>query len=84
MLVSSLDYNEYVGRICIGRIDRGSMKVGQEVAITDYYQKDKTTRGKIATMFQFDGLKRVPVEEAKVGDIISISGLENITIGAYL
>ena len=48
MLVSSLDYNEYVGRICIGRIDRGSMKVGQEVAITDYYQKDKTTRGKIA------------------------------------
>lgn len=60
MLVSSLDYNEYVGRICIGRIDRGSMKVGQEVAITDYYQKDKTTRGKIATMFQFDGLKRVP------------------------
>ena len=84
MLVSSLDYNEYVGRICIGRIDRGSMKVGQEVAITDYYQKDKTTRGKIATMFQFDGLKRVPVEEAKVGDIISISGLENITIGHTL
>lgn len=84
MLVSSLDYNEYVGRICIGRIDRGSMKVGQEVAITDYYQKDKTTRGKIATMFQFDGLKRVPVEEAKVGDIISISGLENNHHRPYL
>ncbi len=84
MLVSSLDYNDYVGRICIGRVDRGVIRVGQEVAITDYYQKDRTTRGKIATMFQFDGLKRVPVEAAKVGDIISISGLENITIGHTL
>ena len=61
MLVSSLDYNEYVGRICIGRVDRGSIRVGQEVAITDYYQKDKTIRGKIATMFQFDEIGRAHV-----------------------
>ncbi len=84
MLVSSLDYNDYVGRICIGRVDRGKIHVGQEVAITDYYQKDQVTRGKIATMFQFDGLQRIPVQEAKVGDIVSLSGLEDVTIGHTL
>ena len=80
-LVSSVDYNEYVGRIAIGRIERGVMKVNQEVTVGDYHQTKKEYRGKIVTMYQIQGLNRVPCETAKAGDIVCISGLENITIG---
>ena len=80
-LVSSIDYNEYVGRIAIGRIERGEMKVNQEVTIGDYHGSKKEYRGKIVTMYQIEGLNRVPCEKAKAGDIVCISGIENITIG---
>ncbi len=80
-LVSAIDYNEYVGRIAIGRIERGTMKVNQDVTIGDYHNTKQEYRGKIVTMYQIEGLNRVPVNEAKAGDIVCISGIENITIG---
>lgn len=80
-LVSSIDYNEYVGRIAIGRIERGEMKVNQEVSVGDFHNTKKEYRGKIVSMYQIEGLNRVPCESAKAGDIVCISGLENITIG---
>ncbi len=81
MLVSSIDYNEYVGRIAIGKIERGSVKVNQEVMIGDYLHSKKEYRGKVVTLYQIDGLERTPAETASVGDIVCISGIENITIG---
>lgn len=81
LLVSSIDYNEYVGRIAIGKIERGSIKVNQEVMIGDYHGTKKEYRGKIVTLYQIAGLERVPAEAATVGDIVCISGIENITIG---
>jgi len=81
MLVSSIDYNEYVGRIAIGRIERGTVKLNQEVTVGDFHQTKKEYRGKIVSMFQIQGLVRVPCDTAKIGDVVCISGLENITIG---
>ena len=80
-LVSAIDYNEYVGRIAIGRIERGEMKVNQDVTIGDFHETKKEYRGKIVTMYQIEGLERVPCQNAKAGDIVCISGIENITIG---
>lgn len=81
MLVSSIEYNEYVGRIAIGRIERGEMNVNQEVSVGDYHQSKKEYRGKIVSMYQIEGLNRVPCQSAKAGDIVCVSGLENISIG---
>ncbi|MBQ9103862.1 MAG: translational GTPase TypA [Clostridia bacterium] len=81
MLVSSIDYNEYVGRIGIGRVERGSVSVNQEVATCNYNISGKQGRGKIVALYQIEGLNRVSVESAKAGDIVCISGLENISIG---
>lgn len=81
MLVSSIDYNDYVGRIAIGRIERGSVKPGTDVSICDYHRNVNTYRGKIVNLYKIEGLKRVPVESASVGDIVCISGIEDITIG---
>ncbi len=81
MLVSSIDYNEYVGRIAIGRIARGTAHVNDQIVITDIHENTEPYRGKIVTLYQIEGLNRVPVEEAKMGDIVCISGVENITIG---
>lgn len=81
MLVSSIDYNEYVGRIAIGKIERGTVKVNQEVLIGDFHHSKKEYRGKVVTLYQINGLERVPAEVASVGDIVCISGIENITIG---
>ncbi|MBE6620229.1 MAG: translational GTPase TypA [Ruminococcaceae bacterium] len=82
LLVSSIDYNDYVGRIGIGRIDRGSLKVGQEAMICNYHSPDeKPRRSKIVSLYQIDGLGRSPVETAQMGDIVCFSGAENITIG---
>ena len=82
LLVSSIDYNDYVGRIGIGRIERGSLKVGQEAMICNYHSPDeKPRRSKIVSLYQIDGLGRSPVETAQVGDIVCFSGAENITIG---
>jgi GTP-binding protein len=81
MLVSSIDYNDYVGRIGIGRIERGSMKVNQNVMVGDYHESKKPYQSKIVTMYQIQGLSRVPCESASVGDIVCVSGIENLTIG---
>ncbi|WP_298530307.1 translational GTPase TypA [uncultured Ruminococcus sp.] len=81
MLISSIDYNEYVGRIGIGRIVRGNIKVNQQVTVCDYTQSKKNYNAKIVSLLQIEGLNRVPVQDAKMGDIVWISGIENITIG---
>ncbi len=81
LLVSSIDYNDYVGRIGIGRIERGTLKLNQDVAICNYHSEEKPKRVRIASLFQIDGLRRVPVEEAKMGDIVCFSGAGEINIG---
>ncbi|RPF47238.1 GTP-binding protein [Hydrogenoanaerobacterium saccharovorans] len=81
MLVSSIDYNEYVGRIAIGRIEHGSLKANQEVTICDYHKEKKPFKSKVANIYQIEGLKRVPADEVSFGDIVCFSGVENITIG---
>ncbi len=82
LLVSSIDYNEFVGRIGIGRIERGTLKQGQGVAVCNYHNEGGKSRpAKIVSIYQFDGLKRVPVTEATVGDIVCFSGCEDISIG---
>lgn len=84
ILVSSIDYNDYVGRIGIGRIDRGSVKVGQEVAVCNYHNPGSVKKTKIVSLYQIDGLVRTPVENATVGDIVCFSGAGDITIGDTL
>ena len=85
ILVSSVDYNDYVGRIGIGRIERGSIKVGQEVLICNYHKPDeKPIKTKVVSLYQIDGLNRVPVETASMGDIICFSGAGDISIGDTL
>jgi len=81
MLISSIDYNEYVGRIGIGRIVRGNIKVNQQVTVCDYTGSKKNYNSKIVSLLQIQGLQRVPAESAKVGDIVWISGIDGITIG---
>ena len=78
MLVSSIDYNEYVGRIGIGRIERGSIKV------TDYHERVKPYNGRIVSLYTIEGLARKPVDTCTAGDIVCFSGIENITIGETL
>ncbi|MBE6857961.1 MAG: translational GTPase TypA [Ruminococcus sp.] len=81
MLISSIDYNEYVGRIGIGRIVRGGIKVNQQVTVCDYTGSKKNYNSKIVSLLQIQGLNRVPVQDAQVGDIVWISGIDSITIG---
>lgn len=84
MLVSSIDYNEYVGRIGIGRIERGCMKVGQQLTVCDYHGNTVPYTSKIVSLYTIEELERVPVNEAKAGEIVCFSGIENITIGETL
>ena len=82
LLVSSIDYNDYVGRTCTGRIERGVLHKNQEVMICNFHDKDKPpVKTKIVSISQIDGLRRVPVTEAKMGDIICFSGASDISIG---
>ena len=81
LLVSSIDYNDYVGRIGIGRIERGSIRVNQDAYLCNYHNDAPPKRIKIVALFQIDGLVRVPVERATMGDIVCFSGAESITIG---
>ena len=81
LLISSIDYNDYVGRIGIGRIERGSIRVNQDAYLCNYHNDVPPKRIKIVALFQIDGLVRVPVESAKMGDIVCFSGAESITIG---
>ena len=78
MLVSNIDYDDYLGRLAIGRIERGTIKTGMTVAVC---KKDKTIQGKIAKLFTYMGLKKVETEEAQAGDIVEISGISDINIG---
>ncbi len=81
VLVSSIDYNEYVGRIAIGRIERGVIRQNQEVAICDYHDTAFKQKGKVVALYEFDGLAKVPVTEASAGEIVAFSGISDITIG---
>ena len=79
MLVSNIDYDDYVGRIAVGRVERGIIKVGMPVAICG--KEDKITQGRIAKVYTHVGLNKVEVEEGKAGDIIELAGLPDINIG---
>ena len=82
MLVSSIDYNEFVGRIAIGRIERGTIKQNQEIAVCNYHEPDAAPKkAKATALYQYDGLAKVPVTEATAGNIIAMSGIGEITIG---
>ena len=81
LLVSSIDYNDYVGRIGVGRIERGVINQGQNVAVTNYNNIHMNVSGKLANLYQIEGLQRMPCESAKAGDIVCFSGLEKINIG---
>ncbi len=82
LLVSAIDYNEFVGRIGIGRIERGKIRQNQEVYITNYHNSDEPpVKTRIVSMYQFEALKREPCDHAEMGDIICFSGAENISIG---
>ena len=81
VLVSSIDYNEYVGRIAIGRVERGVIRQNQEVMVCDYHNNTAPFRSRIVSLYQFDGLDKVPVTEATMGDIVCFSGIEGVTIG---
>ena len=84
LLVSSIDYNEYVGRIAVGRVERGSIRVGQEVTICDYHHEDVRQKGKVVALYAFDGLGKAPIQEASAGEIVALSGMADITIGRTL
>ena len=84
LLVSSIDYNEYVGRIAVGRIERGTIKVNQEVTICDYHDPDIHQKGKVVALYTYDGLSKAPVQEASAGEIVALSGMADITIGRTL
>ena len=81
MLVSSIDYNDYVGRIALGRIERGTVKKNQDIIVTNHQGTHNDYRAKVANLYTVEGLKRVPAEEVTAGEIVCISGIENITIG---
>ena len=82
MLVSSIDYNEFVGRIAIGRIERGSVKQNQEIAVCNYHDPDAPAKkAKATALYEFDGLAKVPVQEVEAGNIIAMSGIGDVTIG---
>ena len=84
MLVSSIDYNEYVGRIAVGRVEQGVIKVNQDVVICDYHDPSVKTRGKVVALYTFDGLGKTPIQEASAGEIVALSGMADITIGRTL
>ena len=81
VLISTIDYNEYVGRIGIGKIDNGSLKVNQEAVVVNHHDPDKKKKVRISKLYEFDGLNKVDVAEAKIGSIVAISGIADIHIG---
>lgn len=81
MLVSSIDYNDYVGRIALGRVERGMIRKNLDAVVTNFSGAHENYRAKVASLFTVEGLKRVPAEEVGAGEIVCISGIEGITIG---
>ncbi len=84
LLVSSIDYNDYVGRIAVGRVERGTIRVNQEVVICDYHDPQQKQKGKVVALYAFDGLGKTPIQEASAGEIVALSGMADITIGRTL
>lgn len=84
VLISTIDYNEYVGRIGVGKVDNGSVKVNQEVMIVNHHEPDKMKKVKISKLYEFDGLNKVEIQEAGIGSIVAISGIADIHIGDTL
>ncbi len=84
LLVSSIDYNEYVGRIAVARVERGTIKVNQEVVISDYHDPEMRQKGKVVALYAYDGLGKTPIGEASAGEIVALSGMADITIGRTL
>ena len=84
LLVSSIDYNEYVGRIAVGRVEQGTIRVNQEVSICDYHNPDIRAKGKVVALYEYDGLGKNPIQEASAGEIVALSGMADITIGRTL
>jgi len=84
LLVSSIDYNEYVGRIAVGRVERGTIKVNQEVTICDYHDETVKTKGKVVALYEYSGLGKTPIQQASAGEIVALSGMSDITIGRTL
>ena len=84
VLVSTIDYNEYVGRIGVGKVDNGTVAVNQEVMICNYFEPEKQKKVKISKLYEFDGLNKVEVKEAHIGSIVAISGISDIHIGDTL
>ena len=81
VLISTIDYNEYVGRIGVGKVDNGTIKVNQDVTLVNYHDPENTKRVKISKLYEFDGLNKVEVQQATVGSIVAISGVADISIG---
>ena len=84
ILISTIDYNEYVGRIGVGKVDNGSIRVNQEVALVNHHDPDKFKKVKVSRLYEFDGLEKVEVAEAKIGSIVAISGIADLHIGDTL
>ncbi len=84
VLISTIDYNEYVGRIGVGKVDNGSIKVNQDVVIVNHHEPDKAVKVKVSKLYEFDGLNKVEVKEASIGSIVAISGIADIHIGDTL
>ncbi len=81
VLISTIDYNEYVGRIGVGKVDNGVVKVNQEVVVVNHHEPERRIKTKISKLYEYDGLGRVEVQEAKIGSIVAISGIEDLKIG---
>ena len=81
MLISTIDYNEYVGRIGVGKVDNGTISVNQDVVVVNHHDPDKQKKVKISKLYEFDGLNKVEVKEAGIGSIVAISGIADISIG---
>jgi len=84
VLISTIDYNEYVGRIGVGKVDNGTISVNQEVIIVNHHEPDKQTKVKVSKLYEFDGLNKVEVKSAEIGSIVAISGIQDIHIGDTL
>ncbi len=84
VLISTIDYNEYVGRIGVGKVDNGLVKTGQEIMVVNHHEPDRHIKTKIGKLYEYDGLGRVEVQEAKIGSIVAISGIEDLKIGDTL
>jgi len=84
MLVSTIDYNEYVGRIGVGKVENGSLKVNQEVLLVNHHDPDKQKKVKVSKLYEFDGLNKIEVNEAGIGAIVAVSGIADLHIGDTL